>query len=112
MRNCLATYPDYKLVLTGHSLGAGVATLLTLLWTGTLTDDSGSTSSIVATDRVHRFAFAPPCSVSEEFHVSSQYGDVCRQMITSIVLRNDLVCRLNAGTVRDFYQTLVSSESK
>lgn len=31
VERALATYPDYDLILTGHSLGAGVAVLLSIM---------------------------------------------------------------------------------
>ncbi|KAJ2557304.1 hypothetical protein EV175_001424 [Coemansia sp. RSA 1933] len=37
----LRLYPEYGLVLTGHSLGGGVASLVTLLWSRPVFDSSG-----------------------------------------------------------------------
>jgi putative lipase involved disintegration of autophagic bodies len=37
----LLKYPTYSLVLCGHSLGGGVAALLTLLWSRQIVDCNG-----------------------------------------------------------------------
>lgn len=37
----LKKYPTYSLVLCGHSLGGGVASVLTLLWSCQTTDNEG-----------------------------------------------------------------------
>lgn len=96
----LSNNKDYSLIVTGHSLGAGVATLLTLIWHDKLNQLLLDGRSII-----HCYAFAPPCCVSKELH--QQYPNN-RQLITSVVLQNDLVCRLNTGTVRDFYQSIAN----
>lgn len=64
----------YHLTLTGHSLGAAVATLLALRWRG-------------VHPGLRCYAFAPPCCVS-----GSIAGDV-GGFVTSVVLGNDAVCR-------------------
>eukprot|EP01042_Synura_sphagnicola_P007128 gene7128-9128_t len=68
---------SYKLVVTGHSLGAGAAVLLTLMLRHEYPE-------------VKCFAYGVPGSVVDEttsLEMSSY--------VTSIILGNDLVCRLN-----------------
>jgi hypothetical protein len=64
----------YQLTLTGHSLGASVATLLAVRWKKEFPG-------------MRCYVFAPPCSVSA--HLASE----CTEMVTSVVLGNDAVCR-------------------
>ena len=55
VRTALAQAPeDYELILTGHSLGAGVASLLTIL----LHDECPAVTQLAS--RVRCFAYAPP----------------------------------------------------
>ena len=70
----------YKIRLAGHSLGAGVASL---------------TSAILRTHipTIHCYAFAtPPC-------VDSVLASRLESCVTSVVLRDDIVCRATLGNV-------------
>jgi sn1-specific diacylglycerol lipase len=83
----LANHPTWELVITGHSLGAGVGTLLALQWhhrvqgTGPLPANS---------PRLRCYAFAPPCTMSLPL------ARAARSQVTSVVLRDDFVCRYTA----------------
>ena len=72
-----------RLVLTGHSLGAGVATLLAWAWQGTFPD-------------LHCFAFAPPATMNMEESLQ------CRRYVTSVVLGDDVVASWSLGTTKHF----------
>ncbi|KAJ2851136.1 hypothetical protein IWW36_001387 [Coemansia brasiliensis] len=111
----LRLYPEYGLVITGHSLGGGVASLLTLLWSQPLFDhaDSGTlvtpgclagttrrfaTSEIfglVAPRPIHCFSFGSPCSTNAPL---SYY---CRGLVTSVVNTDDFVSFLSIGACMD-----------
>ncbi|CAG8617954.1 7010_t:CDS:2, partial [Ambispora leptoticha] len=52
---------DYGLVLIGHSLGAGIASLLALLWASPKTRMTTRWSCLPLGRRVHAYAFATPC---------------------------------------------------
>jgi len=80
----LAKRPDFKLLLTGHSLGAGVATLLCLLWRREYKD------------RVQCIAFGPPPTLDV---AAAQAAE--KEGVTSIVLGEDLVPRLSLSSVTD-----------
>jgi len=86
IRNALYTalqrYADYKLVVVGHSLGAGTASLITLLIKQERPDID-----------MHCYAYAPPCVLSTEL----AFG--CRDLITSIALGHDCVPRLSYGSI-------------
>jgi len=78
----------YRIVFCGHSLGGGVAVLSTLLLR----------AEIPETTRVLCFAFGAPPVVSWELACA------CRPFICNIVMRNDVICRLCYGSVKDLLQ--------
>jgi predicted lipase len=86
VREALEANPDYTLVIVGHSLGAGSAGLLALIW---LSDPYFVSKGLRA------YAYAPPPVYSDDF---SQY---LRPHVMSAVLGSDLVTRLSYGTIKD-----------
>ncbi|KAJ2566653.1 hypothetical protein IW140_004841 [Coemansia sp. RSA 1813] len=121
----LRLYPEYGLVLTGHSLGGGVASLVTLLWSMPVFDCSdggsasplgpngqqpptpgstrGSTRRFVTMDKfglvsprpIHCFSFGSPCSTNAAL---SYY---CRGLVTSVANSDDLITYLSIGACVD-----------
>ncbi|KAJ2187179.1 hypothetical protein EV181_002906 [Coemansia sp. RSA 532] len=112
----LRLYPEYGLVITGHSLGGGVASLLTLLWSEPLFDCpepgspprtpgslQGSLRQFAIAERfglvtqrpIHCFSFGSPCSTNAAL---SYY---CRGLVTSIVNTDDFVSFLSVGACMD-----------
>ncbi|KXZ46044.1 hypothetical protein GPECTOR_47g319 [Gonium pectorale] len=73
----------------GHSLGAGVAGLLTLL----LRQRSQPMAAPAAVPVVHCLAIAPPAVMSR------QLAEVARQSVVSVVLSGDFVARLSCYSV-------------
>lgn len=80
------THPSYSLVILGHSLGAGVAALLALLW---MSDPAFSKTGFFA------LAYAPPAVVSAELNV------YLKRFVFSCSYGNDIVCRMSFGHLRD-----------
>ncbi|KAJ8613406.1 hypothetical protein CTAYLR_002258, partial [Chrysophaeum taylorii] len=78
----------YDLVLTGHSLGAGVASLLSVMLRNGF-DDRG-----LGHARVRCFGFATPACVDRAL------ADKTVGLITSVVLHDDVVPRLTARSLR------------
>ncbi|KAJ2808400.1 hypothetical protein H4R20_000902 [Coemansia guatemalensis] len=118
----LRLYPEYGLVITGHSLGGGVASLLTLLWSQPMFDNdssateyaempsssvpgsiAGTSRQFVTTERfglvaqrpIHCFSFGSPCSTNAAL---SYY---CRGLVTSVVNTDDFVSFLSVGACVD-----------
>ncbi|PIA16895.1 alpha/beta-hydrolase [Coemansia reversa NRRL 1564] len=97
----LRLYPEYGLVITGHSLGGGVASLLTLLWSQPLFDSSSrqfvttERFGLVAQRPIHCFSFGSPCSTNAAL---SYY---CRGLVTSVVNTDDFVSFLSVGACVD-----------
>eukprot|EP00516_Mucochytrium_quahogii_P006196 CAMPEP_0203760724 /NCGR_PEP_ID=MMETSP0098-20131031/13957_1 /ASSEMBLY_ACC=CAM_ASM_000208 /TAXON_ID=96639 /ORGANISM=" , Strain NY0313808BC1" /LENGTH=541 /DNA_ID=CAMNT_0050654413 /DNA_START=188 /DNA_END=1813 /DNA_ORIENTATION=- len=88
-------HPDYEIVVCGHSLGAAAATLLTLIWAKEKTFGDTPLSA---------YAFGPPCSLSYELCQTP----FSRHYVTSIVVGDDFVARLNVNTLKDVQETVVA----
>ncbi len=86
MLKCARKYPGYRLVITGHSLGAGSTALLALIW---LSDPD------IMKHGFQAYCLAPPLSFSEDFNVH------LRPYLMSCVLGNDIVPRMCFGSVKD-----------
>ncbi|KAI9258010.1 hypothetical protein BDA99DRAFT_573314 [Phascolomyces articulosus] len=122
----LESHPGYGLVLCGHSLGAGVAALLSILWSEERASSIQRTSNsnaialaALARDPVpfvtsqqsglppgrpiHCYTYGPPCTMSLEL------SDYCgRGLVTSVVHGYDIVPCLSLGLLRDFKNVAVS----
>jgi hypothetical protein len=122
IKAALEEFPDYGLVLCGHSLGGGVTALLAIL----LSEPSPAGASFVTTsyaqhspqllitasgaDRstapqpqsslppgrpIHVYAYGPPATLSPSLRLAT------RGLITTIVNGQDLVPHLSLGTLHD-----------
>ncbi|KAI0130432.1 lipase [Xylariales sp. AK1849] len=119
LKEALEEFPDYGVVLCGHSLGGAVAALLGAMLaepatTGTafvtsaqqhkrlLTDGRASSSDdtspicLPAGRPIHVYAYGPPATMSPSFQKAT------RGLITSTVHGNDLVPYLSLGVLHDF----------
>ncbi|GAQ90688.1 hypothetical protein KFL_006740020 [Klebsormidium nitens] len=84
----LAKHPDYHLVFVGHSLGAGIAMLATIL-----VADDGSRVGGISRDRLKGYGIAPPRAVSLDLAV--KYADV----VNGVVLQDDFLPRMSTTTI-------------
>lgn len=118
IKEALREFPDYGLVLCGHSLGAGVTSLLgvmlaqpnpdgpgfvisaeshsKLLTQGTWTHEGTGDLRLPSGRRIHVYAYGPPGVMS------ASLGKITRGLITSVVHGNDLVPHLSLGLLHDF----------
>lgn len=87
----LASRPGFRLVLTGHSLGAGVATLLATLFGPT----HGGRP-------VECFAYGPPCTLT------LAAARAARSYVTSVVCGSDVVARFGLATSVDLREALLA----
>eukprot|EP00756_Hemistasia_phaeocysticola_P061127 Hpha_TRINITY_DN4624_c0_g1::TRINITY_DN4624_c0_g1_i1::g.97154::m.97154/K13806/DAGL; sn1-specific diacylglycerol lipase len=81
MKRALDAYEGYGLVFTGHSLGAGGAVVLAVLYHAQY-------------PHVKCFAYSPPGAT-----VSEEVGKWCRSFVTSLVFGKDIVPRLSLSTI-------------
>ncbi|KAJ3160547.1 hypothetical protein HDU88_007901 [Geranomyces variabilis] len=106
--DALRRHPTFSLVLTGHSLGGGVAALLALIWSRKLMDDLGRESFVTRGDAgfpvrpVHCFVYGSPAVMSVD--LSHHY----KHLITSVIYRHDIVPCLSLGLIRDFRNVAVN----
>ncbi|KIJ70631.1 hypothetical protein HYDPIDRAFT_105377 [Hydnomerulius pinastri MD-312] len=87
--------PEYELILCGHSLGAGVATLLALMWADPTTCLTVPSSGLPVDRSVSVYCIAPPCLTD------ASLSQLASKLIVSFVYSDDIVSRLSLGSVRD-----------
>eukprot|EP00891_Asterochloris_glomerata_P004980 jgi/Astpho2/4980/fgenesh1_pg.00070_%23_33_t len=85
-----ALQEGWRVMLVGHSLGAGAASLLALMLE----------SNGLPRERLSCLAFAPPMAMAPEL------ADACKGLVTSIVFRDDIVTRVSQETMVGLYDEL------
>ncbi|KAI0437854.1 hypothetical protein F4803DRAFT_125503 [Xylaria telfairii] len=126
IKAALEEYPDYGLVLCGHSLGGAVTALLGVMLaepssigTGFLTSatehpkllsdvGSPSTSASICLPSgrpIHVYAYGPPATMSPSLQQAT------RGLITSTVHGNDMVPYLSLGVLHDFQALALAFKS-
>ncbi|KAJ8363821.1 hypothetical protein SKAU_G00126520 [Synaphobranchus kaupii] len=85
--------PEYRLVITGHSLGAGAATVLAILLRS-------------AFPTLQCYAFSPPGGL-----LSKALADYSREFVVSVVLGKDLVPRLSIPNMEDLKRRILKMVS-
>lgn len=119
LKTALEMYPDYGLVLTGHSLGGGVACLLAMQLSSPahafqtrMMDEvdkatsirhpkittpfvTGLDSGLPPGRPIHAYAYGPPAVASPDL---SRY---CKGLCTSVIHGFDVVPTLSLGTLHD-----------
>ena len=90
LKRGLRDFPGYAPVVVGHSLGAGVATLVTYLLRNEMPE-------------LHCFAFASPGVLSSNI-ADSHWAIRC---VTTMVVRDDIVARLSIGHVEDLKKVIL-----
>ncbi|XP_027110288.1 uncharacterized protein [Coffea arabica] len=94
LKKLVQDYPNYTLTFAGHSLGAGVAALLTMLVVQNL-DRLGN----IERKRIRCYAMAPARCMS--LNLAVRYADV----INSVVLQDDFLPR-TATPLEDIFKSL------
>eukprot|EP00271_Cylindrocystis_brebissonii_P012844 TRINITY_DN32357_c0_g1_i1.p1 TRINITY_DN32357_c0_g1~~TRINITY_DN32357_c0_g1_i1.p1 ORF type:complete len:390 (+),score=78.01 TRINITY_DN32357_c0_g1_i1:837-2006(+) len=83
IKELIEAHPGYRLTLVGHSLGAGVAAVFTLL----LAQQPELLDNLVERSRLRCFALATPRSMSHK--LAAEYSDV----IYSVIYQDDFLAR-------------------
>ncbi|XP_053131908.1 diacylglycerol lipase-beta isoform X2 [Hemicordylus capensis] len=83
------TAPEYKLVVVGHSLGAGTASILAVMLKNSF-------------PALRCYAFSPPGGL-----LSKSLADYTKQFIVSVILGKDLVPRLSMPNMEDLKRRIV-----
>lgn len=95
----LEANPDFQLLVIGHSLGGGVAALVTCLLAEAPTSSTGpfvTNSRTIPGRKIMCYGFEPAPSFEESLAIRS------RSMIFSVVNKNDIVPSLCHGAIEDF----------
>jgi hypothetical protein len=96
VRVALNDYPDYGLVLCGHSLGGGVASMVGLLWTDPKKPYvTGVDSKLPPNRPLHVYSYGTPSCMDEKL------AKHCRTFMTSVVNHYDIIPRLSIGILTD-----------
>ncbi|KAG0695787.1 hypothetical protein DFH29DRAFT_954100 [Suillus ampliporus] len=93
--DALTRNPGYELILCGHSLGAGVAVLLAMMWADPATCLTVPSSGLPADRNVSVYCIGPPCLTD------AALSRLASKLVTSFVCSDDIVSRLSLGSVRD-----------
>ncbi|KAK1227266.1 hypothetical protein PQX77_009753 [Marasmius sp. AFHP31] len=93
--------PGYELVMCGHSLGAGVAALLGLMWADPKTCRTVHSSGLPVGRKVSVYCFAPPALTD------AGLSRLASNLIVSFVYSHDVVSRLSLGAIRDLRNAAV-----
>ncbi|CAL8110760.1 unnamed protein product [Orchesella dallaii] len=82
-------YPTYTIVVTGHSLGAGTAALLSLMLKTTYPN-------------LKCFSYSPPGCL-----VTAEAAQFCESFVTSVIVGDDIVPRLSVPSFEKFKNDLI-----
>ncbi|CAH8674612.1 unnamed protein product [Schistosoma rodhaini] len=85
--------PQYKLVVCGHSLGAGIASFLSVILHCKYPDVKG-------------YAFSAPLGM-----MNQELADYCKPFLLSIIYGYDIFARMNKSTISDFKWRLIDALS-
>lgn len=89
LNQALSIVPEYKLVITGHSLGAGTASVLAVLLRNSFPS-------------LRCYAFSPPGGL-----LSKALADYSKDFVVSVVLGKDLVPRLSIPNMEDLKRRIL-----
>ncbi|RKF76037.1 putative lipase [Golovinomyces cichoracearum] len=118
IRTALNEFPQYGLVLCGHSLGGAVSALLavmisepnttsTAFYTTSFTPHNTNNSDAMPNQlpkgrRVHVYAYGPPATMSPSLRMAT------RGLVTTIVNGQDLIPYLSLGLLHDLQATALA----
>ncbi|KAI9286602.1 hypothetical protein BC943DRAFT_336323 [Umbelopsis sp. AD052] len=95
VKQALVENDGYGLVLVGHSLGAAIAAILTLMLASPESCTTTLQSGLPPFRPVKTYCLATPCCMD------IQLSERSRKLITSMVYSYDVITRLSLGSIRD-----------
>jgi hypothetical protein len=99
-KQLLEDYPDYSLVLTGHSLGAGFASILGVVWADPFTCRTRPEMGF-GSHQVRVFAFACPSIMNDEL------GSIFKDLILTIIIGWDWLVRVSMNSILEIRDVMV-----
>lgn len=108
IKEALLKYPEYGLILCGHSLGGSVSALLGILICSRNSDGQfviGEKSILPTGRRLRVFCYGPPACISE------QLRQLTKELIVTVVFGLDIVPCLSLGLLRDFQAVALTLKS-
>lgn len=84
---------DIRITIVGHSLGAGVATLVGWLWKSE--GQRSKIGQVACARRLHVYAFGPPATVSAPLAAELD------EIVDAVVLGDDIVPRMSFASIRN-----------
>jgi sn1-specific diacylglycerol lipase len=88
LQKAMAQYPEYNLIFTGHSLGAGTATILSIMMRPRYPN-------------IRCYAYSPPGGL-----LTLEAARHCEDFTTSVILGDDIVSRLSVPSFEKFKKKL------
>ena len=107
LERALADHPDYSVVTTGHSLGAGIASVLALKLRRQFQKSTAFATPPTPPTEVRCYAFSPPGGL-----LSVEAHKLSRECVMSVVLDIDFIPRLSWHTFVRLRDALIQEIEK
>ncbi|KAJ3208828.1 hypothetical protein HK099_008642, partial [Clydaea vesicula] len=95
VKSLLEENPTFGLTIAGHSLGAGIGTLISLIWGDLDTALTKPESGLPPNRTITCYAYGSPCVIS------LNGVKLCESIVKSITVESDIVCRFSLGSSQD-----------
>ena len=97
----LLVQKGYRIRITGHSLGGGVATLLGALVLRHIEQEQGAAKGPISSDLLRVYGYGTPSCIDAEL------SDYVKSFVTTVVLHDDVIPRLTPTSIRGLLKHLL-----